>query len=376
MDRFILEDKETELELLQLEDYMESEINMVIISERMMSTTTNSYYTESEMIAVYESKLATLKTKIADAIEHVIQVISDFISKSVRSITDFFTSKKAKEAIEICDKNTDKIPSETVEMLSIEKDKKRLDEYIRELASLERELLAVKVDMNFGVRIKRNNAKYIITCNEILHKIDALNAKYDRDFLRENDNIIKMASKDAVRFSDKDLKKVRVDYAELEANSKKILKAFKTDANGCDVPEKLNVFSKLINSLSTRIRKVMVRMTSYKKKNISKVVIIGSAVVTALGIRKLKKMGVVDSVKPMWQELKKEIKDEVTQDHPKLAKAATSASETVNKAKSAITNKIADSTPGQVVNAMFPKQLRDAMVDSSLDAIKIGGSQL
>ena len=51
---------------------------------------------------------------------------------------------------------------------------------------------------------------------EIETKMDKLNDKSDEAFLEKNEKIIKMAAKDAIRFSKKQLDNVKVDYDALE----------------------------------------------------------------------------------------------------------------------------------------------------------------
>ena len=114
-----------------------------------------------------------------------------------------------------------------------------LDDYIKQMVSLERKLMNIKDGALLNVPGSSNNL-HVIEANEILHEIDKLNQKYDSEFLSKNDKVIKLAAKDAIRFNEKQLQQVKVDYDAVEKGSKEVLAMFKKDAKGCDVPVKLN----------------------------------------------------------------------------------------------------------------------------------------
>ena len=250
------------------------------IQELNVNKMFSEFVTESTYDVVYEKSLSDLVSTVVKAIEQFISNIVDFIKLSKDKIVFLFTDKKNKEKLDNLEKVIDEVEiDKTVEIDTSEEDeKKMLDEYIREMSKLERELMGLKLENKTNPLYKSN--QYMVEYMEIEKKMDKLNDKFDKAFLEKNEKIIKMAAKDAIRFSKKQLDNVKVDYDALEKKSSDILKEFKKDANGCEVPVKLNMLQKMSRSIATRTRKSVQRMTSRKHGNIAAVIAITVGAVT------------------------------------------------------------------------------------------------
>lgn len=256
---------------------------------------------ESVCTSVYESESNSVMDKIKAAIDKIIETLVEFIGKVTDKIKKVF-NKDFEDKLDAV-KKSDYDKKAKVTIVDIFKKKKLLDEYIKELLVLERKLMNIKFEASHNVDIVTNKtAKYIIAVNEVNRELDALNDKYDKKFLEDNADIIKMASEDAIRFADKDLKNVKIDYDAIENDSKKILKQFKTDADGCEVPVKMNTIQKMANSLATRVRMYVKKKSEYQHKNTFAVLAVVG--VTVGGVAAVALVKHKDAVKEIYNKSK------------------------------------------------------------------------
>ena len=148
-----------------------------------------------------------------------------------------------------------------------------LNKYIQEMVKIERELLNLKASESL-IGYQGNQTAINIEIAKIMRKAEKLQDKFDEELLDKNKKVINMALIDAIRFSDKQLENVKVDAEALKSGSKKILKEFQKDANGCDVPAKQNAIRKLGNMVGTMTRKYYNKKTS----------VAGTTIKTVIGI--------------------------------------------------------------------------------------------
>lgn len=256
---------------------------MVALSKFDIFLSETKYMPESTVSAVYENKIGDAASKVSSAIGKIMDVIAEFVKKLKDKIVNAFKNNETKEklqAVKETIKRDKKISKKLIDMYVDEENRKRLDDYIKQMAKLERELMNIKVGALVG-RPGTKNDLHVIEASEILHKMDELNHKYDSEFLNKNDKIIRMAAEDAIRFSEKQLDNIKVDYDAVEKGSKEILKAFKKDADGCDVPVKLNSIQKMSNAIGTRVRQFLNGHTKFMHSNLKSIltgVAIGIAV--------------------------------------------------------------------------------------------------
>lgn len=234
---------------------------------------------------MFEASVSDVGKKVVEVIQKIIDTIKDFCSKVKEAIIDRFTSKEAKDKLKEVEDAIQKNPEKGKEKVKVYDDvkaKAKLDTYIQEMAKLERKLMNIKIQATDNFKMgNKKDAALVISANQILREMDILNSKYDKDLLDINEEVIEMALKDAIRFSDKQLSNVRVDYDAVEKKSEQVLAEFKKDANGCDVPVKYNAIQKMANAIGTRARKFIQRRTEIRKKNMA--LIFGTAAIS-LGI--------------------------------------------------------------------------------------------
>ncbi len=256
---------------------------MVALSNFDLFLSETRYMPESTVSAVYEGKVYDIAAKIVYAIENAIKAIAEFAGKLKDKVLAEFGSKETKEKLDAAKETVSKnkeVSKKQVDMYIDEENRKLLDDYIQSMAKLERQLMNIKVGAMVGKPGTKNNL-HVIEANEIIHKMDELNHKYDSEFLQKNDKIIKMAAEDAIRFNEKQLNNIKVDYAAVEKGCKEILNTFKKDAKGCDVPIKLNIIQRMSNAIGTRVRKFLHNHTKFMHSNLKSIltgVAIGIAV--------------------------------------------------------------------------------------------------
>jgi hypothetical protein len=282
MDALQIYEKECNVSLLKINNLMESVYDTFLIEAKELEMNTSIYHliSESDAEIVYEAQVSDLSKKVVNAITAIMKQIEEYIDKVKREIIENFSEKEKKEKLKVIKENIDKLDSK--EKVEIEDDaakRKLLDEYLRDMLKLERKLVNLKV--SYKMRVIRQDGIFIIEANKITDEMNKLNAKFDEDFLNDNKDIIQMASKDAVRFSEKQLDNIRVDYNALEKGSDEILQQFKKDANGCEIPEHLNIIQRMSNSVATRVRRVAAKLTEYRHRNLGKIIALGTV---ALGI--------------------------------------------------------------------------------------------
>lgn len=232
---------------------------------------------------IYESKVSEYVKKIQDLIEDIVRTISKYLSYMKDKIVAKITTPKLKVTLQ--DMLTYDYGVAKVEIYDTERQQKMLDEYIREMAILERKLMHIKIDSTINPLVPGNQA--MMEYNHIMREIDKLDDKYGKEFLDNNIKVIKMASEDAIRFSLKDLDNVRVDYDAVEKGSSEVLQKIKTDANGCEVVVKLNALQKMGNKISTYARKVANKICTYRHKNFLTILSLSAiGVASSIGIKK------------------------------------------------------------------------------------------
>ena len=239
-----------ELELAKLNHEMESMNDMM----KIQFMESGSVYTEAENGII---------AKIVSAIKAIIAAIG----KMVRAIVDNTIGRLIKlfkkgESIEVPPQNANTM----IEVETIEDHQKALNEYIKQMVVLERKAMNLKYDVVSGKDAYLSS----LEVNKIQKEIDQLNAKYEK-LLESDGKIIKVALKDAIRFNEKQLMKVKIDFTEVEKESSKILKTFSEDAEGCEHPDKVRLIQKISNSIGTMYRKHIRRCTTLSNKTSNRI---------------------------------------------------------------------------------------------------------
>lgn len=230
----------------------------------------SSVVEESVKEFMYEAEASNIGKKVVEVIQKIIETIQDFCSKVKSAIVDKFTSKEAKDNLTKLEESIKNDPEKGNKKVKIYDDAKaqaKLNTYIQEMAKLERKLMNIKIQATDNFKLGNNkDASLVISANQIMREMDKLNEKYDKDLLDANEEVIEMALKDAIRFSDKQLSNVKVDYDAVQKKSEQILAEFKKDANGCNVPVKYNTIQKMANAIGTRVRKFVQKKTEVRKR--------------------------------------------------------------------------------------------------------------
>lgn len=283
MDNFECLYMEAALEMDKINHFWESTYDTFAVT--FMETTYSSVIEENTKDLILMEETESLGKKVVAAIQKIMDAIASFCSKIKDAIVSKFTSKEQKEKEEKIREELKKNPEAANKKLKVIRDEKNvelLNTYIREMAKLERKLMNIKAQATDGFKSGNSkDAQLVISANQILREMDKLDEKFDKEFLHDNEETIEMALKDAIRFSDKQLENVKVDFDAVEKESSRILAEFKKDAQGCDVPVKYNIIQKMANAVGTRTRKYIEKKTRIKKKN--NALIIASAL-TILGI--------------------------------------------------------------------------------------------
>ena len=273
---FMLEySKEAEINLMKIEQFSESAFDQLIIKtmELGANRVVNSYITESECEIISEAAISEFAKKVVTAIEKIISTIKEYIKKMADKVKSLIT-KDEKDALDKVKDHVNKNNiTEKVDMYDEEANKKMLDEYIQKMVKLERKLMICKVDSKMRDKTSHRNLAEITI---ILHEMDKLEQEYDRKFLNDNADLISMAAKDAIRFNEKQLNNVKVNYDAVEKGSEQVLAVFKKDAEGCDVPEKLNVIQNMSNRIATRVRQYTLKMSTQRHHNLKTVLTLGT----------------------------------------------------------------------------------------------------
>lgn len=283
MDIFKCANYECAIQLQKLDHITESMMDSFYI--QCEETRLSPVVEESMKELLYQEAVSDLGKKVVAVIQKIIDAIREFCGKMSKAIAGRFAEQDVTEKMELVNKAMQDNPKEASKKVKVnidQRNKELLDEYIRETVKLERKLMNIKLQAKDGFKFGRGkDAELVIAANEIIHEMDKLDARFDSEFLQENKDLIDMALKDAVRFSDKQMKNVKVDYRAVEQESERVLAEFKKDAQGCDVPVKYNIIQRMANGIGTRVRKFVQHMTTTRKKNLA--LILGTAMV-ALGI--------------------------------------------------------------------------------------------
>lgn len=288
---YLLDNLELKLFIESSDNLFQIEYDKLSISMKTMEIDKNSgIITESENIIIYENKVNSIIDKLKNLINSLIEKIKDFCNKLKNNIVKLFSDKK--DTINELANNIDNIPKEQLEIYDTKHKQDLLNDYINKMVNLERKLMNIKVSNSVQLG---NSANSIIEYNLITKEMDKLNEEFDKSFLDENKDIIKMASKDAIRFSEKQLKNIKVDFDKVEKGSEDILNKFKKDADGCDVPVKANILQKMVNSVSTRVRKMVYKSTSYKHLNLKTILALSATI--AVGSQVISNPNVQSKVK-------------------------------------------------------------------------------
>lgn len=267
--------KEAEINLMKIEQFSESAFDQLIIKtmELGANRVVNSYITESECEIISEATISEFAKKVVTAIEKIIGTIKEYIKKMADKVKSLIT-KDEKDALDKVKDHVNKNNiTEKVDMYDEEANKKMLDEYIQKMVKLERKLMICKVDSKMRDKTSHRN---LVEITIILHEMDKLEQEYDRKFLNDNADLISMAAKDAIRFNEKQLNNVKVNYDAVEKGSEQVLAVFKKDAEGCDVPEKLNVIQNMSNRIATRVRQYTLKMSTQRHHNLKTVLTLGT----------------------------------------------------------------------------------------------------
>ena len=283
---------EFDINLLKINQLSESEYDrtMINIQESYM----NKYLDNDDREYYIESRLSEFGEKIKEFIQKIIDSIKEFFSKLFKSekeeekeIKD--DEKKLQEAIEELkkDPNKQEIFKKNIQLYSDEKNIENLNEYIREMAKLERELTNLKFYFkNKSGKMGISTGEFVVECERLEREMDKLNDKYDKKLLEVNKDIIKLALNDAIRFNEKELKNVKLDMEAIEKKSIEVLNEFKKDSDGIEHPKQKNVIQKMSSSIGTMVRKYVKKHSEYKHKNIKLLLgILGVGAITALGVQ-------------------------------------------------------------------------------------------
>lgn len=242
---------------------------------------------ESIKEIMYAESVSDLAKKVGEAIQKIIDTIVELCSKLKKAVAEKLFSKKTEDTLNDIKESLKQNPQAAKTQVEISDDEKRkemLNKYIQEMAKLERRLLVLKVrdtDVSKLVNVastgssKLNTTSIAFEAAKIAQEMEKLNEQYDKGVLEANEKIIKMALGDAIRFNEKQLNNIKVDYDAIEKNAKTVLKEFKKDAEGCDVPVKYNIIQKMCNSIGYRVREELNKKTKIAHINLK--TIIGAA---------------------------------------------------------------------------------------------------
>lgn len=161
-----------------------------------------------------------------------------------------------------------------------EQTRKLLDDYIREVIKLEREVL----QLSKGEKLDGG----LVGTRYYEHKLNLIEAKYERlttkyaELINNTDEkIVELAIADAIRFSEDQLKTVRINYDAMEKGSRKVLQEFVKDADGAEYPLQLNILQKFGRGISTMIRESGTITTKTVKASLTAITLITGALLVA-----------------------------------------------------------------------------------------------
>lgn len=244
--------------------------------------------TDSKYISIMESKASEFGKTVVKAIKAIIKGIIDFITKIKTSFINFLNTSKAKKQLTELEKSIisgEITPNQTVQIYADnKKDLDNLNEYIREMSKLERELRDLKLQ-NKLVGYKRPDV--IITnafeVEKIMEKMDLLNNQFDNKLIQNNSEVIDMALDEALRYSKKSLDNIKLDYENIQEGSDKILQVFIKDTEGIEHPLKMNAIQKMAASISEKTRKTIYNRTKKTGLSIKTLLSVKTAILAGAG---------------------------------------------------------------------------------------------
>lgn len=275
---FMLENKKFDLAVLEANHFFETAYDLFLANQMNASIVLEG----TEMETYMEAESKKVKAASESFFNKIGKAIEEFIDEIKKKFFEADSTKKLNDAKEAVKKNSKKAEAIKVDAESFEMNADDLNKYIQEMVKIERELLNLKASESL-IGYQGNQTAINIEIAKIMRKAEKLQDKFDEELLDKNKKVINMALTDAIRFSDKQLENVKVDAEALKSGSKKILKEFQKDANGCDVPAKQNAIRKLGNMVGTMTRKYYNKKTSVAGTTIKTVVgIIGVKILASV----------------------------------------------------------------------------------------------
>jgi hypothetical protein len=209
--------------------------------------------------------------KFGEFIEKIIDNIKIFINKIINKFKGNKENKELLEKLNEAEKVV-KNDDEKIELYDMTNEEKIINEYIKKLITLERKLMAIKVEIKYPFpslvdSSEGQRAIAQVEYQKVEQELEKINEEYDKKILNKYSNVIELAKKDAIRFSKKQLENVEVDFKNLSKGTEKVLREFKKDANGCKHPVKLNLLQRISNSLAIRSRKYLQKKVTYREHN-------------------------------------------------------------------------------------------------------------
>ena len=273
LNAFIDDYMEASLMQTQIASDADNVLNNLLVNKKQIE---HQYYvecflTESEAVDAYMEAEEGALQKIKKSIDKLINTIKEFFSNIKKKQIDKTDTADISKKIHAAEKQfTPEQLNEKVKVIRNEKSIKILNDYIVAMVKLEREIMNLNF-LNATDTKALGNGRYVTEYEAIMKKVDALNKAYDDKIIKENQDIIEMARKDAIRFSDKQMKNIKVDFEAIEKGSNKVLAQFKKDADGCEEIIKVRGIHKLSNFIAARVRKMTYDTVDWKMNNFGRI---------------------------------------------------------------------------------------------------------
>lgn len=277
LDQIVME---SEYNSMRLNHFMQCNIdNFAFETADIYNDADSGVITEHDASILYENAFTDIIDKLVAFIQKIIDNIAKFFNElRIRifgSQKEKDKLKKIKEAAKAAKNKGLKgnMITKKVKIFKIKRNRKALDAYIKEMSQLERRMLNLKyqaaqdsdkLDKHIGAT--NTTATTMIEYAEIQKKIDECNRKYDK-IVNANAEVVELAMNDAIRFSDKDLDSIGLDLDAIKKGSDKVLARFKSDAKGVKSKQQANLIQKSVQSIETRVRKIMKDGGEYQTKN-------------------------------------------------------------------------------------------------------------
>lgn len=258
------------------------EYNIALSLFKNQAKHANALFENTEYNFYMEGAGKTLGDSVTKFITRVIDMIKSLFNKISSVFSKDEKSDKIKKAESILEKNPSADKGKKVEVIVSKEEKNAINEYIREMAKLERKALNLKT-ISGGPHFD-NDTLLQMNHNEIMKEMQLLNDRFDKQLLSKHNKVIQMGLKDAIRFNDKELDSIKVDFNEVEKESERILQLFKKDANGIEHPVKKNLIQKIAQNLGTRVRQYCKKRTEIRKKNFAVVTLAVAPILTFMAV--------------------------------------------------------------------------------------------